>query len=79
MVSEGQSGGIERPCIHLLHGYTNLKLFIKEFLLKKNWGLTKQIMHNKKTQRKARENLVMKGTPFPMLQTAVGRNNIEGW
>lgn len=55
MVSEGRSGGIERFCIHLLHGYTNLKLFINEFLLKKNCRLTKQIMHNKKhRERKER-------------------------
>lgn len=61
MVSEGQSGGIERPCIHLLHGYTNLKLFIKEFLLKKNWGLTKQIMHNKKNTEKGKRELGNEG------------------
>ena len=61
----------------------NLFLHIKQFVLKKNRGLTEQLLHNKQWREHTQKGVgnrdtVMTGTPPTKHQAAVGRNVTEG-
>lgn len=61
--------------------YNKSHLFIERFLLEKNWGVTEQLLHNKreknKREQKERQRHSNEGKLHPKLRTALGRDSTE--